>query len=236
MTATLSPTHPRHTTSSLRGHAPIRILIVDDHPAVRLGARALFDDQPDMRVVAEARGAAEALDTLDTPIDVALVDYHLRHGADGLTVISALQLVQPAARALVYSAFADSALAVAALVAGADGLLGKHELGDQLCDTIRRLARGRRYLPRIQPAVAHTMGARLDPGDRVIFAMLLSGVDPRTIAERLSLTEHELASRRAAMLRSLRPEGAQLGLSAQRAVPLDYDWPERARAGAEELR
>lgn len=233
MTTTLSShydTPPCDSEPSDGGREPIRLLIVDDHPAVRLGARALLDGQPDMRVVAEARSVDEALGKLDIPIDVAVIDYHLRHGADGLTVIPRLRARQPDSRVLVYSAFADAALAVAALVAGADGLLSKHELGDELCKTIRRLARGRAYVPAIPSAVAHAMGARLESRDQAIFAMLLYGIDPITISERLSITEQELASRRASMLRSLRPRGAELGRSAECAAPLDYERPARARA------
>lgn len=235
MTPTLSFDHEaRHgdAGSSDPSRGPIRLLIVDDHPAVRLGARALLGDQPDMRVVAEARSAEEASGKLDVPIDVALIDYHLRHGADGLTVIPRLRVTQPNAKALVYSAFADAALAVAALVAGADGLLGKHELGEELCRTIRKLARGRRHLPAIPPGVAHAMGARLESRDQAILAMLLYGIDASKIAERLSLTEQELAQARVSMLRSLRPRAAELGQSAQRGAPLDYERAARARAAA----
>jgi two-component system, NarL family, response regulator len=232
MIATL-PSHqePRHRDNESRdgGLQAIRLLLVDDHPAVRLGARALLDDQPDMGVVGEARSVEEAFGKLDTPIDVAVIDYHLRHSADGLTVIPRLRLVQPAAKVLIYSAFADAALAVAALVAGADGLLGKHELGDQLCDTIRRLARGHRYFPAIPPAVAHAMGTRLESRDQAIFAMLLYGVDASEIAERLSITEQELARARVSMLRSLSPREAELGLFAQQATPLDYERAARVR-------
>lgn len=61
----------------------IRVLVVDDHPAVRAGARLLIDDQPDMRVVAEASSVDEALGRLESPFDVAIVDYHLAMAAMG---------------------------------------------------------------------------------------------------------------------------------------------------------
>jgi DNA-binding NarL/FixJ family response regulator len=203
------------------------VLIVDDHPAVRVGMRALIDDQPDMRVVAEARSVSEALSVLDIPIDVAVVDYHLRDGSDGLTFVSHIGQQQSAPRALVYSAFADAALAVMAVIAGADGMLGKHELGAQLCAAIRRVARGQRHLPAIAPAVANTIRARLDPCDQAIFGMLLHGVAPATIAERLSLDPQQLAARRADMLRLLRPARAHPAWPEQRTAPLDYERPRR---------
>jgi DNA-binding NarL/FixJ family response regulator len=205
----------------------IRVLVVDDHFAVRLGVRQLIDDQRDMRVVAQARDVEEALGKLGARIDVAIVDYHLGAGRDGLWLTAHLKRRPVAPRVLIYSAFADPALAVAALIAGADGLLGKHELGDELCEAIRRVARGRQYLPAIVPAVARAMGARLGPQDRAIFGMLLHGLPSGTIAERLMITDEDMALRRAKMVGSLTRshEGAvplPLGTG-----PLDYERPKR---------
>jgi DNA-binding NarL/FixJ family response regulator len=203
------------------------VLIVDDHPAVQLGTRALIDDQPDMRVVAQARTVTEALSVLDTPIDVALVDYHLREGRDGLAVVAHIRQQQPRARTLVYSAFADGGLAAMAVVAGADGMIGKHELGDELCNAIRRIARGQRHLPAIAAPVAHAMRARLEPVDQAIFGMLVHGVAPATITESLGLTTQQLAGRRMEILRSLKRSRAQPIGPAQRIAPLDYERPKR---------
>lgn len=207
--------------------AQIQILLVDDHPAVRLGARKLIEDQPDMRVVAEARSAGEALDRLNDDIDVAIVDYHLGDGRDGLWLTTQLKRRDPATRVLVYSAFADGALAVAALIAGADGLLGKHELGQELCRAIRRLAAGGHRLPGITPSVGQAMRSRLEPQDQAIFGMLLHGVPTDTIADRLAITDDELHTRRSIMLASLKPAPAPSALPTGVRAPLDYERPKR---------
>ena len=57
----IEPTPVSPVTSNGAPRIPIAVLLVDDHPAVRAGARMLIDDQPDMTVVAEARSAQEAL-------------------------------------------------------------------------------------------------------------------------------------------------------------------------------
>jgi DNA-binding NarL/FixJ family response regulator len=221
-----TPTEPDREPE-VRARPRIRVLIVDDHPAVRLGARALIDAQPDLCVVAEARSVRDALSRLDTTIDVAVVDYHLRDGHDGLALVAHLRRRRPAPRTLVYSAFADAALAVAAIIAGADGLLGKHELGDELCDAIRRVASGRRHLPAIAPAVVHAASARIEPQDRPIFGMLIHGVAPGTIAGRLAISPEQLAIRRVAMLRSLTRTRREPVLPSADTVPLDYERPKR---------
>ena len=70
----------------------IRILVADDHPAITCGLKALFDDQPDMRVVGSAHDAIAALRL--PRCDVAVVDYHLA-AHDGLWLT--LQLKQRSA-------------------------------------------------------------------------------------------------------------------------------------------
>jgi DNA-binding NarL/FixJ family response regulator len=229
MTSTRSalPTPSEADPKESRTRPRTRVLLVDDHPAVRLGARTLIDAQPDLCVVAETRSVRDALSRLETRIDVAVVDYHLRDGEGGLSLVAHLRRLRPAPRTLVYSAFADSALAVAAIIAGADGLLGKHELGDELCDAIRRLASGRQYLPAIAPAVARAVSARLDLQDRPIFGMLMHGVAPDAIAERLSITPEQLEIRRAAMVRSLTPTRRRPVLPTDDSAPLDYERPRR---------
>jgi DNA-binding NarL/FixJ family response regulator len=72
----------------------IRVLIVDDHPAVRFGIRRLVDDQPDLLVVGETSTAADALENHARWSDVAVVDYHL--GArDGLLATRRLSDLSP---------------------------------------------------------------------------------------------------------------------------------------------
>jgi DNA-binding NarL/FixJ family response regulator len=232
---TLSPIHAppdsdsRPTASEAR---PIGVLLVDDHPAVRLGVRALINDQPDMRVIAESLSARDALDEVKPAVDVAVVDYHLGERQDGLWLTAQFKRSnRPSPRVLIYSAFADAALAVAALIAGADGLLGKHELGEELCRAIRRLARGRHHLPAISTTVAEVMRGQLEPRDQAIFGMLLHGVDSGQIAERLGITMTELQARREAMLRSLNPAREPADFTPRARAALDYERPTRRRSG-----
>src|ERR1051326_1761247 len=69
----------------------IRVLVVDDHAAVRVGLGGLLEDHPDLAVVATAACAREALaDAARVAPDVAVVDYHLGD-ADGLTLCRAIK-------------------------------------------------------------------------------------------------------------------------------------------------
>ncbi|MGH2881902.1 MAG: response regulator [Solirubrobacteraceae bacterium] len=204
---------------------PIRVLLVDDHPAVSVGARKVINDQPDMRVVAEARSAEEALQQHEVAVDVAVVDYHLREGHDGLWLTAQLKCSEPSPRVLVYSAFADVALAILAPVAGADGLLGKHELGEELCRAIRRLARGQQHLPATSSSIAHMLRSRLEPRDQAIFGMLLHGVERDVIIERLGITSEELHARRSLILGAVKPGRPTSAVPPTAQTPLDYERP-----------
>jgi DNA-binding NarL/FixJ family response regulator len=181
----------------------IRVLVVDDHAAVRMGLGGLLEDHLDVELVATAASAREALaDAARVAPDVAVVDYHL-DDSDGLTLCRALKRLPRPPRVLVYSAYADGALAAAAVVAGADGVVSKGTLGEEVVRTIRVLAHGRRAIPPIPRAVQRSLRARLEPTDHAILGMLLQGIAPSEIADVLSISPSRLESRRAAMLRTL---------------------------------
>jgi DNA-binding NarL/FixJ family response regulator len=209
---------PRPTTAD-----PISVLLVDDHPAVRHGVRQLISDQPDMVTIAEHSSASA--DTCDVSrwADVAVVDYHLGD-RNGLWLTAQIKRRPSPPAVLIYSAFADSALAVAAVVAGADGLLAKTALADELPIAIRRLVHGHQYHPAIPASIVHALGSRLEPDDSTIFSMLIHGVAPSEIGSRLGITPGELEARRQLILRAIAPKAAR---SLAPASPLDYDRPRR---------
>jgi DNA-binding NarL/FixJ family response regulator len=206
--------------------AQLNVLLVDDHPAVRSGIRTLIADEPDMTLIAE-HGSASA-DTVEVAgwADVAVVDYHLGD-RDGLWLARQIKRRSDAPSVLIYSAFADAHLAVAAIVAGADGLLAKTTLAEELSLAIRWLASGRQYFPAIPPSLAAALGARLEPVDQAICSMLIHGVPPTEIGERLGLAPLELEDRRESILRVIAPRTARNRVVDAARAPLDYDRPRR---------
>ena len=191
----------------------IRVLVVDDHAAVRLGLGGLLEDHADMELVATAASAREALaDAARVAPDVAVVDYHL-DDTDGLTLCRAIKRLPRPPRVLIYSAYADGSLTAAAVVAGADAVVSKGTLGEEVVRTIRVLAHGRRAIPPIPRAVQLSLRARLEPTDQAILGMLLQGIAPSEIADVLGIGASRLESRRAAIVKDLMstdPEGSAL--------------------------
>jgi DNA-binding NarL/FixJ family response regulator len=191
----------------LNGHVAsqtARVLVVDDHSAVREGIEALLAGEPDFEPVGTAGSAAEALELArQTRPDVAIVDFQLGD-RDGLSLCRQLKEFPDPARVVLYSAYADGPLALAGVIAGADGVVHKAALAGELCDTVRAVAAGRTSIPAPPPAARAVVAARLDPEDLPILAMLLDGTDPDEIAQVMGMPPAWLAARRWAMLERLR--------------------------------
>jgi two-component system, NarL family, response regulator DevR len=181
----------------------IRLLVVDDHAAVRRGLGDLLEDQPDFTVVATVASATEAMSTAEQqPLDVAVVDFQLPD-RNGLWVSRKLKRLPDPPRVLLYSAYSDPWLAAAAVPAGADGILSKGTVGLELCEAIRSVARGRGLLPTVPPPVGELMRRRFDHEEQAIFGMALAGIPRPEIARILRIPQSELESRLSEMLSKL---------------------------------
>jgi DNA-binding NarL/FixJ family response regulator len=190
------------------GDRELRVLVVDDHPAVRTGVLKLLEEQPDL-VVVDAVGSAEAAMSLAErePIDVAVVDYQLGSHS-GLWLSRMLKRVNPRPRVVMYSAYCDGPLSAACVVAEADALVSKGGVGEELCDAVRAVADGRSRLPSVPPRLAEAMRRRLEPEDQVIFGMLLAGIETADVAATLGMSRAGLDSRMWAMLHKLEGLGS----------------------------
>jgi DNA-binding NarL/FixJ family response regulator len=200
-----------------------RVLVVDDHSAVRSGIAALLAGEPDLEPVGTACGAAEGLALArERRPDVAIVDFQLGD-RDGLSLCRQLKELPSPAGVVLYSAYADGPLAIAGVIAGADGVVHKSALASELCDSVRTVAAGGTAIPPAAPGAHAVVAARLDPEDLPILAMLLDGTPPDEIARVLGMRPRWLAARRWAMLERLRRLPNRRDSSAGREKP---DWPE----------
>lgn len=143
----------------------IRVMLVDDHPVVRTGYARLLEQAGDMRVVAEADDAEQALAQWQAGqgIDVVVTDLAMP-GAGGLALISRLLDTAPMARVLVFSMHDSAALVQRALEAGALGYVPKSSAPQVLVDAVRTVATGRRAV--YGEAVMALAGAGGRGGDR----------------------------------------------------------------------
>ena len=182
----------------------IRVAIADDHPAVRLGLHAAIRSEPGLVPVgsaADGAGLAPLLRTTDP--DVVLLDYHLPD-VDGLTLCRRIKAAPPAPAVILYSGFADDAMTVPALVAGADGIVHKGVPPRELFEAIRLVAGGGQALPPISQPLLHAAGEALAAEDLPVLAMLVDGTPPADIAGTLRIGPGELRDRITRMLGCLR--------------------------------
>jgi DNA-binding NarL/FixJ family response regulator len=188
----------------------IRLLVVDDHAAVRAGLIGLLRREPGLVPLGAVGSVAEALrEARSLEPQVALIDFQLPDG-DGLTLCRELKLLAKPPRVVLYSAFARPALAVAATLAGADGLVDKGVEVDDLFDAIRAVGRGEQALPSLEPEMIARCTTRLDPGDVPIFGMLMSGTPIADVAGVLSIGEQQVEDRLRAMLGDLLSDSASV--------------------------
>jgi DNA-binding NarL/FixJ family response regulator len=181
----------------------IRVLVVDDHPALRRGLVTALRCEPGFVSIGVAAGMAAALVEAERSIpDVALVDYQLAD-ADGLILCHELKRLPKAPGVLIYSAFARRELAMAAMVAGADAMVNKGAPLDELFGAIRTVARGGTALPRLRPGAVERDVARLEPEDLPILGMRMDGAALPEIASVLRVDEREVSRRLSAMLGQL---------------------------------
>ncbi len=93
----------------------IRVVVIDDHPALRAGLHTVLDAEPGLVFAGESDGDEESVWPLlnRTTPDLALLDYHLPHG-DGLQLCYRIKQRVPTPKVIVFSAYAGPALALPA--------------------------------------------------------------------------------------------------------------------------
>ncbi len=169
----------------------IRIMTVDDHPALRDGIAAIVEMEWDMVMVGEASNGAEAIAAFhDLKPDVTLMDLQMpRMG--GLEAIAAIREKVRDARIIVLTTYDGDVQAARALKAGAAAYLLKSSLRTELLDTIRAVHAGRRHIPPqiAQEIALHAADEPLSARELDILRLVADGKANKEIAWNLSISE-----------------------------------------------
>jgi len=137
-----------------------RVLIVDDHPLVRSGIKALIDMEDDLEVSGEAEDHRDAMDAIaaDRP-DMALVDISLKN-SNGLNLLKEITQTYPDLITLAVSMHDEYTYAIRCLKAGARGYIMKQEGTEKIIEAIRTVISGKTYLsPMMTQAAVDQLGA-----------------------------------------------------------------------------
>jgi two-component system invasion response regulator UvrY len=129
----------------LKGGGRVQVLVIDDHPIVASGCRALLESDPTVKVIDAADGDAGYAAYFAHRPDVALIDMNLP-GLSGLEVCRRILQRQPDARIIIFTMNDDPVFAARAIEAGAKGYIAKNDDHLLIAEAVRRVAEGGGYL------------------------------------------------------------------------------------------
>jgi DNA-binding NarL/FixJ family response regulator len=196
----------------------IKVFLLDDHEIVRRGIRELLENEGDIEVVGESGSAEEAIRRIPAlRPDVAILDGRLPDGT-GIDVCREVRSVDPSINALILTSYDDDEALFAAIMAGASGYVLKQVRGNDLIDTVRRVAAGQSMLdPAVTAQVLERVrsGPKVDPSleqltpqEQRILELIGEGMTNRQIGTTLFLAEKTVKNYVSSML-------AKLGLSSR---------------------
>lgn len=171
--------------------AKIKILIVDDHPIMRVGIAAIIDATPDMTAVAQAGSGEEAIELFEKhQPDITLMDLRLP-GISGVEAVRTITARHHDAKFVVLTTYEGDEDIHQALQAGARSYIIKGMPHDALVSALRRVHAGGRFLP--QP-VSRALNSRIPNSDlsareREVLDLIVKGKSNKEIASQLGITE-----------------------------------------------
>jgi DNA-binding NarL/FixJ family response regulator len=167
------------------------VMVVDDHPLMRVGIASIVNARTDMTVVAQAGSGEEAVTLFfKHKPDVTLMDLRLP-GISGVDSIRSIRESYPPARFVVLTTYEGDADIHRALEAGAQGYVIKGMPYQTLVEALQRVYKGGRFLP---PPIARALASRmpdseLSAREQEVLSLLARGKSNKDIASTLHITE-----------------------------------------------
>jgi two-component system, NarL family, invasion response regulator UvrY len=179
----------------------MRVLVIDDHPIVVSGCRALLESDPTTKVFDAADGNTGYAAYFAHEPDVALIDMNLP-GLSGLEVCRRILQRQPDARIVIFSMNDDPVFAARAIEAGAKGYVAKNDDPLLLAEAVRRVAEGGAYLhPEMAREIAFLRAGSnasrvsdLSPRELEILRLLAKGKTMAEVADLLHVSYKTVAN------------------------------------------
>lgn len=175
----------------------MKVFVIDDHPLVCEGIKAILDNEDGMELAGSASSGQEAEQSFARiKPDLALVDLRLP-GESGIEIIKRLRPLAPGCRYIILTTYADPEDVRTAMEAGVDGYILKEALPEEMTSALRLVGRGRPYF---DPSVMQMMLQQPKKGDDnlselterelEVLRALTQGLSNKEIASLLFVTEH----------------------------------------------
>ena len=196
--------------------APVRIVIVDDHPVVRRGVRALLESQPGWEVSGEGTTGRQAVQLVkDLHPHVVVLDLSLPE-LNGLDATRQIVKASPQTEVLVLTMHHSEQLARDALQAGARGYVLKSDADQSLIAAVESLSRHKPFLTskvtqfvldgyvrRSRAIDDGTPKSAITPREREIIQLLVEGSSNKEAASTLGISVKTIEAHRANVMRKL---------------------------------
>lgn len=184
----------------------ISVLLVDDHLLVRRGFRRMLEDDPAIRVVAEAGDGKEAIDlALQHRPKVVVMDFALP-GINGALATRRILAGAPEVAVLILSMHSEPTYVRNCLDAGALGYLLKNAMDLELVQSVKSVAAGKRVLDSRLELAAVSLGESapvLSARELEVLQLIVSGKSNKEIAPLLKLSANTVAVHRANIMQAL---------------------------------
>ena len=184
---------------------PITVILVDDHLLVRRGFRRMLEDDPGIRVVAEAGDGQEAVEVAErVRPDVIVMDYALP-GMNCAMAARKIRAAVPEAAILILSMHSEPACVRNCMEAGVRGYLLKNAMDLELADAVKKLAAGGVVIdPRLEIASGQGGGATaLSARELEVLQLIVNGKSNKDIGVILDISANTVAVHRANIMQAL---------------------------------
>jgi len=191
----------------------IKILIADDHPLILKGLKILIDDEPDMKVVAEARDGKEAIDFLkNNKYDIAVIDISMPKKS-GIEVLENIKYEKIDIPILILSVYPEEQYAMRLIKSGASGYLTKDSAPDELVKAIRKICDGGKYISDIfATKIVNTISEPetdkphelLSNREYRVMCLLAMGKSLKEIGRELNITNKTVSTYRTRLLEKMK--------------------------------
>ena len=199
---------------------PIKVFHVEDYKIMRDGVRYLLEQDPEIRIIGDAKDGKELTEGLkNLKIDVVILDIYLDamediHAKNGIQLCEYVTETYPAIKVIVHSTYDDADRVSSALAAGAKGFVSKRSGFEELSNAVHAVYEGKRYIcaettKRMRNLNQFLLGMEDHLRDkaelftlreREVLALLAQGKSSKEIGEGLFITERTVESHRKHMV------------------------------------